>query len=88
MNDEIRATVSACLEAKHMSRADLARAIGKTPQEITRALNGGRDGGGKVPIIWTTILSALDLRLAAIPTDKSVYVDNDPFEPTENAGGC
>jgi transcriptional regulator with XRE-family HTH domain len=88
MNDEIRATVCACLEAKHMSRADLARAIGKTPQEITRALNGGRDGGGKVPSIWTTILTALDLRLAAIPTDKSVHLDTDPFEPTENAGTC
>lgn len=85
MNDEIRATVSACLEAKHMSRADLARAIGKTPQEITRALNGGRDGGGKVPSIWTTILTALDLRLAAIPIDKSVYFDNHSIESTENA---
>jgi transcriptional regulator with XRE-family HTH domain len=85
MNDEIRATVRACLEAKHMSRADLARAIGKTPQEITRALNGGRDGGGKVPSIWTTILAALDLRLAAIPTDKSVHFDNHSIESTENA---
>ncbi len=46
-----------------MTRADLARAIGKTPQEITRALNGGKDGGGKVPTLWASILEALDLRL-------------------------
>ena len=77
MNDEIRATVSACLEAKHMTRADLARAIGKTPQEITRALNGGRDGGGKIPSIWTAILIALDLRLTAMPTNRNVHLDTD-----------
>lgn len=71
MNDEIRATVSARLTAKHMSRADLARAIDKTPQEITRALNGGRDGGGKIPTIWISILHALDLQLRATPIDES-----------------
>ena len=63
MNDEIRAAVTARLEDKHMSRAELARAIGKTPQEITRALNGGKNGGGKVPGIWAALLKALDLRL-------------------------
>ena len=70
MNDEIRATVSARLAAKHMSRADLARAIKKTPQEITRALNGGRDGGGKIPTIWIAIFDALDLHLMATPIDE------------------
>jgi hypothetical protein len=53
-----------------MSRADLARAINKTPQEITRALNGGRDGGGKIPTIWIAILDALNLQLKAIPRDE------------------
>lgn len=71
MNDAIRATVSARLSAKHMSRADLARAINKTPQEITRALNGGRDGGGKVPSIWSAIFDALDLQLKAMPIEKN-----------------
>jgi predicted transcriptional regulator len=65
MNDGIRAAVVARLDDKHMSRADLARAVGKTPQEITRALNGGKDGGGKVPGIWVAIFEALDLELTA-----------------------
>lgn len=64
MNDEIRAVVTARLEAKHMSRADLARAIGKHPNAITRALNGLKDGG-QVPPIWAAILEALDLELIA-----------------------
>ncbi len=66
MNDEIRAAVSARLEAKHMSRADLARAIGKHPNSVTRALNGLKDGG-QVPPIWAAILEALDLELTAQP---------------------
>jgi len=45
-----------------MSRADLARTLLKTPQEVSRALNGGARGG-KVPPIWAAILEALDLRL-------------------------
>lgn len=49
-----------------MSRADLARAIGKTPQEITRALNGSKNGGS-VPPLWEAILTALDLDLTAQP---------------------
>ena len=71
MNDEIRAEVNIRLEEKYMSRADLARAVSKTPQEITRALNGGKDGGGKVPNIWIAILKALDLRLATLPTSTN-----------------
>jgi len=65
MNDEIRAAVAARLQERHMSRSDLARAVGKTPQAITRALNGGKDGGGQIPGIWAAILEALDLRLTA-----------------------
>ena len=81
MTEDIRTTVGVCLENKHMSRADLARAIGKTPQEITRALNGGRDGGGKVPSIWIAILTALDLRLAAIPDDNLESTDSKTPKP-------
>lgn len=66
MNESIRAAVGARLNEKHMSRADLARAVGKTPQEITRALNGGH-GGGEVPRLWAAILEALDLRLTVEP---------------------
>jgi hypothetical protein len=66
MNDEVRASVAARLEDKHMSRADLARAVDKTPQEITRALNGGH-GGGEIPRLWAAILEALDLELTAQP---------------------
>lgn len=62
MNLEIRAAVDARLKAKGMSRADLARALSKTPQEVSRALNGGARGGS-VPPIWQFILEALDLRL-------------------------
>lgn len=71
MNNEIRAVVNACLEENQMSRADLARAIGKTPQEITRALNGGKNGGGKVPSIWIAILTALNLQLTAVSNEIS-----------------
>lgn len=70
MNDEIRAAVIARLEAKHMTRSDLARAVGKTPQAITRALNSGKDGGGQVPGIWAAILEALDLNLTALPSGE------------------
>jgi transcriptional regulator with XRE-family HTH domain len=62
MNDEIRAAVDARLQQKGMSRADLARATGKTPQAISRALGGGKDSGSP-PLIWAAILEALDLRL-------------------------
>ena len=49
-----------------MSRAELARTVGKTPQAITRALNGTPDGG-TVPPLWAAILEALDLELTAQP---------------------
>ena len=63
MNDEIRAQVQARLEQKHMTRADLARATGRSPQTISRALNGTGEGAGTVPALWASILEALDLRL-------------------------
>ena len=75
MNDDIRAAVSARLTAKRMSRADLARAISKTPQEITRALNGGRDGGGKIPTIWIAIFNALALQLVVTPIEHQRISD-------------
>lgn len=66
MNDEIRAKVDASLKQKGLSRADLARATGKTPQAITRALNGGKDSGSPPPV-WAAILEALNLRLTVEP---------------------
>ena len=66
MNEEIRAAVNARLNEKHMTRADLARAVGKHPNAITRALNGLPDGG-QVPPLWAAILEALDLRLTVEP---------------------
>ena len=68
MNDEIRAQVQACLDQKHMTRADLARAVGKTPQEISRALNGSAKGAGTAPPLWASILEALDLSLTVTPS--------------------
>ena len=66
MNDDVRAEVNARLKAKGMSRADLARTLSKTPQEISRALNGGARGGS-IPPLWAAILEALDLELTAQP---------------------
>lgn len=66
MNEVIRAAVNARLSEKGMSRADLARAVGKHPNAITRALNGTQ-GGGEVPPLWASILEALDLRLTVEP---------------------
>ena len=68
MNDELRTIVAAQLEERHMSRADLARATGKTPQAITRALNGGKDSGSPPPV-WAAILEALGLELTAQPRE-------------------
>lgn len=67
MDAHVRALINAHLEEKRMTRADLARATGKTSQAITRALNGGKDGGGQLPGIWVSILEALDLRLTVEP---------------------
>ncbi|WP_293909059.1 helix-turn-helix transcriptional regulator [Deinococcus sp.] len=64
MNDELRAVVNARLKTKGMSRADLARATGKHPNAISRALNGGKDSGSPPPV-WAAMLEALDLRLTA-----------------------
>ena len=52
-----------------MSRADLARSTGKTPQAISRALNGGKDSGSPPPV-WAAILAALDLELTARPSGE------------------
>lgn len=68
MNDAIRGAINAQLHEKHMTRSDLARAIEKTPQEVTRALNGTRGGGG-VPAIWASMLDALGLDLVAVPRE-------------------
>ncbi|MHA0040730.1 hypothetical protein [Deinococcus sp. PEB2-63] len=70
MNEEIRAAVEARLKEKGMNRADLARATGKLPQAITRALNGGKDSGSAPPV-WAAILEALDLRLTVEPGQGS-----------------
>lgn len=55
------------LEEREMTRADLARALNKTPQAITRALNGNKGGGGQIPGIWLAILEALEMQLEARP---------------------
>jgi plasmid maintenance system antidote protein VapI len=62
MTDEVRAAVNAYLQERGMSRADLARAVERTPQEITRALNGGKNGGSVSPL-WIAIFQALKLEL-------------------------
>jgi hypothetical protein len=46
------------------------RAVGKTPQAITHALNSGKDGGGQIPGIWEAILAALDLEPTAVPDEQ------------------
>ncbi|WP_199776938.1 hypothetical protein [Deinococcus sp. NW-56] len=51
-----------------MSRSDLARAVGRVPQEVTRALNGTK-GGGTVPPLWAAMLDALGLTLTAVPVE-------------------
>lgn len=70
MNDEVRAAVSARLAEQHLSRADLARAIGRTPQVIPRALNGTQDGG-TLPPTWKAILDALGPTLTALPPEQA-----------------
>lgn len=68
VNDTIRAVINARLHAEKMTRSDLARAINRTPQEVTRALNGTR-GGGTVPPLWADMLAALGLTLTAVPVE-------------------
>ena len=70
MNDAIRGAIGAQLHEKHMTRADLARAVGKTPQEVTRALNGSK-GGGQVPPLWAAMLDAVGLTLVAVPVESN-----------------
>lgn len=83
MNEEVRAAVDARLKERHMSRADLARALSKTPQEISRALNGG-PRGGSVPPIWAAILEALDMELTAQPrTPGEVEAEDSPTSPDD-----
>jgi lambda repressor-like predicted transcriptional regulator len=67
MNAEIRAAVDARLKEKGMSRADLARAVGAQPNNVTRALNDTGGNGGKVPPLWAAILETLDLDLTTTP---------------------
>ncbi len=67
MNPEIRAELGARLKAKGMSRADLARATGSTPQAVTRALNDTGGRGGSIPPLWAAMLDALDLELTVQP---------------------
>ena len=63
MNDVIREAVKTRLEERGMSRADLARVLSRTPEEITRALNNTGGRGGSIPPLWAAMLEALDLRL-------------------------
>lgn len=71
MEPQIRAAVAARLEAKGMSRADLARVTGATPQAITRALNDTGGRGGSIPPLWAAILEALELELIATPKKEN-----------------
>lgn len=71
MNEDIRAAVQARLNEKHMSRADLARAVGAHQNAITRALNDTGGRGGSIPPLWAAILEALDLRLTVEPGQGS-----------------
>ena len=73
MNEEIRSKVTALLEEKGMSRADLARAIAKHPNTITRALNGLPDGGC-VPDLWIAIFDVLDVHLTLASGKSPAYI--------------
>ena len=71
MNPDIRAAVDARLKEKGMSRADLARAVGAQPNNVTRALNDTGGRGGSIPKLWADILTALDLELTARPREDT-----------------
>lgn len=81
MNDELRAVVNARLAEQHMSRADLARATGKHPNAISRALNGGKDSGSPPPT-WAAILDSLGLTLTALPTEQTLSTP----QPSDSVG--
>jgi transcriptional regulator with XRE-family HTH domain len=67
MTDNLRRQLQETLKAKNMTQADLARAIHKEPQAISRALNG-HTSGGSVPPIWRAMLEALQLELTVQPS--------------------
>lgn len=76
MNKRVRQALDHRLLEKGMSRADLARAIGRKPQTVTRALNGNV-GGGEVPPLWAAMLEALELTITAIPCDAQQASNED-----------
>ena len=86
MNDELRAVVNARLREKDMTRADLARATGKHPNAISRALNGGKDSGSPPPV-WAAILEALGLTLTALPTEQTTSAAQSPAGEAGRAEG-
>lgn len=66
MTEEIRAGINARLKEKDMTRADLARAIQRHPNSVTRALNA-YENSGRIPPLWAAMLAALGLRLVVEP---------------------
>lgn len=62
MTEEVREKMTERMQEQGLSRADLARAVARPPQAITRALNGTKDGG-TVPPLWAAMLDALGLEL-------------------------
>ena len=59
-----------------MSRADLARALGRNPNAISRALNDTGGRGGKLPELWASILDELGLRLSVEPKQQEAPKPN------------
>lgn len=66
MTPEIRRSIIERLNELCITRAELARRAQRTPQVISRALNGGQDGG-VVPQTWQAILEVLELELIVRP---------------------
>ncbi|WP_034342302.1 hypothetical protein [Deinococcus misasensis] len=66
MNEDIRKAIQEVLHQRHISQADLARKLEKTPQEISRALKDPIKGG-KIPELWQSILDELDLEMVIRP---------------------
>jgi transcriptional regulator with XRE-family HTH domain len=69
MTDNLRRQLQEALKAKNMTQADLARALHKEPQAISRALNGHAKGGS-VPPLWQAMLEALSLELTVQPSSQ------------------